>query len=189
MKREGWEIDGVEVNGAAAERARALLRTPVVVGAFGPGQFHAGSFDLVTMWNVLEHLDRPQESLREIARLLKPGGCLVAQVPNLHSLEVRLTQDKASLLDLPRHFYHFEPATLSAMVRKAGLSVVRLVFPIEPTTLYTSLARKLGRLRALEPSRGHIWRRRLLWPLCAVLSWSGMGGQMAVIAHKPEGIE
>lgn len=185
MKSEGWQVAGVEIDREAAGKAIELLGETVVNKAFEPGLFPAESFDLVTMWNVLEHLPAPLESLREIARLLKRGGWLVVQVPNLDSTEVRFTREMASLLDLPRHFYHYEPRTLSAMLSRAGFRVVRVVYPIEPTSLYISLGRRLGPLRNRSIGQGHVWPRRLLWPLCAILSWFRSGGQMAAIAQLP----
>jgi len=185
MRSEGWDVEGVEQDHRAAERARDVVGVPVVDAAFGPGMYARGSFDLVTMWNVLEHLPGPLESLREIARLLKPGGWLVVQVPNLNSTEVRLTREMASQLDLPRHFYHFEERTLSAMVSTAGFRLVRVVYPIEPTSFYISLQRKLRPFRNPNMECGDVWRQRLLWPICAILSWSRSGGQMAALAQSP----
>lgn len=189
MKSWGWEVQGVEPDSAAAGRAQALFGVPVVNEAFGRGQFEPESFALVTMWNVLEHLPDPLDSLVEVARLLRPGGWFVAQVPNLKSLEVRLAGDKAFQLDLPRHFYHLEAATLSDLVTKAGLRPARIVYPIEPFSLYMSLGRMLKVFSRSTSSRGGIWLQRLLWPLCAILSWSGSGAQMAVLASKPVGAE
>ncbi len=185
MLSAGWDAYGVEVDREAAERARRIAGERVLAGAFEPGLFTPGSFDLITLGHVLEHLSSPSRALSEVAQLLKPGGWLAIEVPNMNSLEARVLGGHAYQLELPRHFYHFTAETLSMMLEKATLRPVRTLFPIEPTSLYVSLRRKLGYNDQQGWGTGHIWRRRLLWPLCALLSWTGTGSQMAVLATKP----
>jgi 2-polyprenyl-3-methyl-5-hydroxy-6-metoxy-1,4-benzoquinol methylase len=83
-KRRGWHVTGLEVSGRAAALARELTGAPVYVGAieeFRPPQ----QFDVVTAWEVLEHVVDPVAFIQVTTALLRPGGTLALSVPNWNS--------------------------------------------------------------------------------------------------------
>ena len=123
MREMGWEVSGVEPDADAAARAAGVEGAVVKRRALGPGEFGSGSFDVITLWSVLEHLHDPLGTLRLAADLLKPDGCMFIEVPNFASLERLLFQGKWFGLDLPRHLYHFTPTTLTRLLSKAGFRV------------------------------------------------------------------
>jgi SAM-dependent methyltransferase len=129
-KEAGWEVLGVEFAPASAEAARRTYGVEVVVGDFLEVSLE-GDFDVVTMWHVLEHLPHPSAALDRAADLLRPGGRIVISVPNIDSLQARFGGEQWFHLDLPRHLFHFSPRSLSAIVERAGLRVVRIghVYP------------------------------------------------------------
>lgn len=120
----GWEVAGVELNAAAAEYARAELQLDVRSGTLETANFPAASFDAVTMWDVIEHVPDPAATLAEAARLLRPGGLLVINTPNLASLDARLFGPYWIGYELPRHLYVFSRATLQAQTARAGFTTV-----------------------------------------------------------------
>ena len=73
-------------------------------------------FDAVILWHVLEHLDHPQTTLALISRVLKPGGLLYLEVPNLTSLQSCTTGKNWFHLDLEHHLYHFSPDGLHRLL-------------------------------------------------------------------------
>jgi hypothetical protein len=79
-----------------------------------------GSFDLVVLCHVLEHLSDPKATLEEIRRLLKPGGRLAVSVPNFSSWQARLMGPAWFHLDLPRHLFHFPAHGLRRLLEQAG---------------------------------------------------------------------
>lgn len=81
-----------------------------------------GRFDVVTLWHVLEHLERPVETLRSLTELLAPGGAFVISVPNFGSLQSALFKGGWFHLDPPRHLLHFTSATLDGCLGRAGLA-------------------------------------------------------------------
>jgi SAM-dependent methyltransferase len=85
-------------------------------------------FDLIVMFQVLEHIGEPVSLLRECAKRLAPDGHVIINVPNFSSWQSRFAGSKWLHLDLPRHLIHFTPQTLSATLECAGLSVVDLRF-------------------------------------------------------------
>jgi len=125
MARHGhWELHGVEVNARAAEYARQRYGLRIFTGQLAEAGYADEYFDVATLWHVLEHLPHPRSALSEIHRILKPGGILVVQVPNLGSLEARLFGRFWAGVDAPRHLYVFSQKTLSDLLRAAGFDEV-----------------------------------------------------------------
>ena len=84
-RSDGWEVKGVEISDSAVEHAQKKLRLDVIKGNLKDVRFERESFDVATMWNVLEHLYDPKANLIELNRILKKGGYLFIRVPNLYS--------------------------------------------------------------------------------------------------------
>jgi 2-polyprenyl-3-methyl-5-hydroxy-6-metoxy-1,4-benzoquinol methylase len=124
MRRRGWETQGVELVEYAAALARERLRLDVRTGALQETGYPAAWFEAVTMWDVLEHVPDPLGELREIRRILKPGGILALRIPDISSPEARFFGDYWVGLDAPRHLYVFSPTTIAAMLRRAGLEII-----------------------------------------------------------------
>jgi SAM-dependent methyltransferase len=122
LRRMGWDVHGIEMDPAVAEYARAQFGLDVRTGSAEAAlpEIPDGHFDVVTMWHVLEHLADPSRVLSEIHRILKPGGRLMLEVPNFGSVARSVLRTYWFPLELPRHFYHFTPPTLEALLRKAG---------------------------------------------------------------------
>jgi SAM-dependent methyltransferase len=84
--------------------------------------FPDGEADLVVMWHVLEHLDRPAEALDRAKGWLRPGGEVVVAVPNLASVQARIGGDRWFHQDVPRHRTQFTRNGLNALVRRCGFA-------------------------------------------------------------------
>jgi ubiquinone/menaquinone biosynthesis C-methylase UbiE len=84
------------------------------------------SMDFVNMSHVLEHTLDPVQALRELRRVLKPGGVTQITVPNTNSWSARRYGDAWRALEVPRHLYHFTEHTARRMLEHAGLLVVSL---------------------------------------------------------------
>lgn len=81
-------------------------------------------FDVVTLWQVLEHARRPALLFREVRRILKRDGIVYLALPNFASLEFMLFRTKWFNLDVPRHLYHYTPKTIERLAERNGLKVV-----------------------------------------------------------------
>jgi SAM-dependent methyltransferase len=113
---EGLEPSRRGADAASARYGVALRRERVEEASFAPQ-----SFDAVTLWHVLEHVDDPDPMLAAIARWLRPGGVLLAGVPNLDSIQARVGGARWYHLDVPRHRVHYTPAGLRVAVQRHGL--------------------------------------------------------------------
>jgi 2-polyprenyl-3-methyl-5-hydroxy-6-metoxy-1,4-benzoquinol methylase len=122
--RAGWSAWGVELNTALAEAARAYWKTDRIVSwDLETLRLHRGaSFDVVNASQVFEHLPDPLGTARDLAALLRDGGLLAVDVPNVRSVHYRLRRGAA--FDPTAHLYHFSASSLTALLARAGLEVV-----------------------------------------------------------------
>ena len=168
--------------------------------------------DAVTLWQVLEHIGEPLPLLRRVRSLLKPGGLLVASVPNIEGLSAVLTQERWWGLDVPRHLVHYTPHTLRRAVsrgraarggRAALLAAIRSVraapqrarLGVHAPALSSDLAKsQVGEgMGALEYGYNLNTRSPCLAPMLAPLSLLATtagaafrhGGFIEVIARRP----
>jgi SAM-dependent methyltransferase len=128
----GFLCAGTELSEYAAERVRRRLRIPVMTGPICAIEWPVASFDVVTMWHVLEHLTDPRGDLAIVHRLLRPGGLLFIAVPNRLSTIFNgvyrmikgspppfYTPDEREL-----HLFHFTPDGLRRLLEGRGFRVM-----------------------------------------------------------------
>lgn len=131
----GWDCRGVEVSAFAAARARERTGCEIFCGKLEDATFPAGSFDAITMWDLLEHLPDPVHGLMKARRFLRPGGVLLVNTPNENSLLRRVARGmyrgSAGRITAPLdrlyhcyHLYYFGAETLAVLFQRAGYEVV-----------------------------------------------------------------
>jgi len=122
---ESFARHGVEPSRFAAEKARATAQATVHVGDLATAAYPAGFFDVVTAFDVLEHLPDPRRLLHEIARVLRPGGLLVVETGDITSLNARLAAGHWYYVRLPGHLSFFSPSTLGRLLAETGYHAVQ----------------------------------------------------------------
>jgi SAM-dependent methyltransferase len=155
MRRQGWQVTGLDASAAAVRRVRDELGLPVLAGSLPHPELVEASFDVITMWHALEHVHNPLAVLRAAHQLLAPGGKLIVAVPNLDSAAFRWCGAAWVGLDLPRHLTHFTPHTLTLMLERAGFEPE----PVRPVRHSSWLRQSAG--RACQHFRGTFWHRWL----------------------------
>lgn len=122
-QERGWEAWGVEPSTWAAEQARRRnLR--VITGTLADAKLDANYFDVVTLWDVIEHLTDPAAELKQIQRVLKPGGIFAVHTIDIESLFARAMGKRWPWL-MEMHLYYFSPRTLGKLLEKIGFQVIR----------------------------------------------------------------
>jgi SAM-dependent methyltransferase len=146
--RHGWDARGVEPSQWAVEQAQARgLR--VMQGTLDTADLPGAHFDVVTMWDVIEHLTDPRGALERVHGLLKPGGLLVVHTIDLDSLFARLMGPRWPWL-MEMHLYYFSRRSLRAMLEVCGFRVL----DDRPQGRYLRLGYLMNRVGALVPFVG-----------------------------------
>lgn len=139
MKEEGWEAYGVEISDLAAEYVREAYGLNVFTGIVQDAGFEDEFFDVIILSHVVEHLSDPKTTLIEVNRILKKDGTLVISTPNADSFEAKHFKKYWIGWDLPRHFYHFTPNTITTLLNKIGFNVMGIKYDNNPNNILSSL--------------------------------------------------
>jgi len=137
MKKNNWQITGLEPDEDARKVALEvnkieLSSTDVLF------QLKAKSFDVITLWHVLEHVHDLKNYVKQFKNLLKKDGKLFVAVPNYTSFDAEVYKEYWAAYDVPRHLYHFSPNSMKILMEEAGLKV-DTIKPMWFDSFYVSL--------------------------------------------------
>jgi 2-polyprenyl-3-methyl-5-hydroxy-6-metoxy-1,4-benzoquinol methylase len=125
-QQRGWDGIGIEFSDRARRYAVDELGLDVLATPLDELEWPPGSFDVVTLNSVIEHLNEPARMLTQIHRLLKPGGALYVITPNVDSLACRLLHERAATFDGRNHLVYFSPRTLTRALESQGFRVLSM---------------------------------------------------------------
>jgi 2-polyprenyl-3-methyl-5-hydroxy-6-metoxy-1,4-benzoquinol methylase len=133
-KNDGWQTVGIEPSAKAKEIA---IKKGV---NFAPdlASLESNSFDIITMWHVLEHVPNLEEYISELKRLIKPTGTIIIAVPNFKSYDAKYYGEFWAAFDVPRHLWHFSKTAIKKLFAKENLKLVE-VLPMKFDSFYVSL--------------------------------------------------
>lgn len=180
MAEAGWRVSGVEPSKAEFRLAQAALGGAAHLQntTLSDAEF-SGQFDVVTFWDVLEHMPDPAKFLHECAALLKPGGTILFTLPNMDSVQARCMKTRWPLL-LAEHLNYFNPRSLTLCCANAGLEVgsigVRPVSFSMDYVLFRLAQHKLPGMEGLRAIARAFGMGRLTLPVY-------MGEMVAVCRH------
>jgi len=124
-RRHRFEVLGVEPSRFAGRKARELFGVPVIPRELREADLPTSGFDVVTLWDVIEHFANPRAELREINRILKPGGILGIITPNIGSPAARILKDKwLEIHRMPEHLIFFSARTLKRLLEETGFEIL-----------------------------------------------------------------
>jgi len=132
MQNKGWAVTAIEKN----EQARNLCKEKWNIDARDNKalfELPHHSFDVITLWHVLEHLENLNEVMQQLYVLLQPSGTLVVAIPNATSYDAKHYQSFWAAYDLPRHLWHFTPQTFSQIASNHNFKIVetkRMAFDV-----------------------------------------------------------
>jgi SAM-dependent methyltransferase len=125
LAERGHSVVGLDFSVSAAAAAWRQNSVPAICGNLAEPPLPASSFDLVTMYHVLEHLYDPAGYLDIAHKLLKPDGRLIVQVPNAACWQFLLMGEMWSGIDIPRHLFDFRDKDVETLLEHCGFEVVR----------------------------------------------------------------
>jgi len=136
-QENNWNIFGIEPN----EDARTIANRKTQDSVFNIeklSQFKKQSFDVITLWHVLEHLLNLEEQIRMLKSLLKENGTLIIAVPNFKSFDATHYKSFWAALDVPRHLWHFSRSSIDKLFFKEEMKIVK-TRPMKFDAYYVSL--------------------------------------------------
>lgn len=181
----GFAASGLELNESSVDFARSHYGENVVRGTIHDAPQMAGSVDVLTMFDVIEHVPDPSDDLRRAFALVAPGGLAVLSTPNIDGLFPRLSLPLANRLgywphpEPPYHLYQFSTGTLVAMMEKVGFVTT------EVRHYAIDISYTFGQLGTLIRSPKRLLYACLFAPLAAAGPWIGQGDWIYVTARKP----
>lgn len=137
FSQRGWDVCGVEP-GASARNLAIKNYKLKVVGEDLITSMKDMSYDVITMWHVLEHVHFLNERLKQINRILNSEGLLIIAVPNYTSYDANYYKEKWAAYDVPRHLYHFSPQTITRLLSLNGFELVKTL-PMKFDSYYVSM--------------------------------------------------
>jgi 2-polyprenyl-3-methyl-5-hydroxy-6-metoxy-1,4-benzoquinol methylase len=126
LKQRGFRVNGLDFSAEAAAIAKAENGVDVAVGSLEEAHFPAESFDVVTLFHVMEHVTNPRLVLAEVSRVLKPNGAAILQVPNIESWQFKIFGARWYGLDIPRHVIDYSRNSMLKLLADSGFVVNRI---------------------------------------------------------------
>jgi 2-polyprenyl-3-methyl-5-hydroxy-6-metoxy-1,4-benzoquinol methylase len=133
-KKAGWITIGVE----PSDRAKAIAINKGISFVEQTSELENHSFDLISMWHVLEHVPDLENQIKELRRLLKPSGTLIIAVPNFKSFDAKYYGKFWAAFDVPIHFWHFSKTAIKILFEKEEIKLEK-VLPMKFDSFYVSL--------------------------------------------------
>ncbi len=126
LKRYGFRVRGLDFSSEAAAVAKIENGVEVTVGSLEDARFPDQSFDIVTLFHVMEHVTNPRQVLGEVARVLKPNGVVVLQVPNIESWQFQIFGARWYGLDIPRHVIDYSRTSMLKLLSDSRFTATRI---------------------------------------------------------------
>ena len=133
-KNDGWQTIGVE----PSDKAKAIAKSKGVSFVEKTSELENHSFDVISMWHVLEHVPDLDKQIKELKRLLKPTGTLIIAVPNFKSFDAKHYGKFWAAYDVPIHFWHFSKTAIKLIFEKEEMKLEK-VLPMKFDSFYVSL--------------------------------------------------
>ncbi|WP_396211444.1 class I SAM-dependent methyltransferase [Flavobacterium sp.] len=133
-KNDGWQTVGIE----PSEKAKAIAIQKGVSFVNDLASLENNSFDIITMWHVLEHVPNLEEYISELKRLIKANGTIIIAVPNFNSFDANYYGKFWAAYDVPIHFWHFSKTAIAKLFAPQKLKLQK-VLPMKFDSFYVSL--------------------------------------------------
>ena len=133
-KQNGWSTTGIE----PSPKAKSIATTKGISFVENTTDLANHSFDVITMWHVLEHVPDLDFQIKELRRLLKPTGTLIVAVPNFKSFDAKHYGKFWAAYDVPIHFWHFSKKAIELLFAKENMKLKK-VLPMKFDSFYVSL--------------------------------------------------
>ncbi len=146
MKKFGYETYGLDISSAACKFAMDSYALDIFKGDILKAEYRDNFFDVITLWDVLEHLSDPELVLSEIFRIMKSRGLMVIETLNIDSWNFKLLKSRWPLYSPDYHLFYYNTKFLIMLLNKTGFNVIK-IFPVQT---YISLRKKIRTIRYFD---------------------------------------
>jgi 2-polyprenyl-3-methyl-5-hydroxy-6-metoxy-1,4-benzoquinol methylase len=136
-KNNGWNVTGIEPNKNARKIANKK-NTNTIFDTTKLENLPTDSFDVITLWHVLEHLPNLEKQIEVFKKLLKPNGTIIIAVPNYNSFDANYYKEYWAAYDVPRHLWHFSQNSIKNLFEKFQIKLNKTI-PMKFDSFYVSL--------------------------------------------------
>lgn len=133
-KNDGWDTIGIE----PSDKAKTIAKSKGVLFVENVSELESNSFDVITMWHVLEHVPDLENQIRELKRLIKSNGTIIIAVPNFKSYDAKHYKEFWAAFDIPIHLWHFSKTAIQKLFAVQNLELQK-VLPMKFDSFYVSL--------------------------------------------------
>ncbi|WP_062055087.1 class I SAM-dependent methyltransferase [Aquimarina longa] len=133
-KNADWKVEGVE----PSDQAKKLAAKKGIDLKLDTNDLESYSFDIITMWHVLEHIPDIKDQIKELKRLIKPNGYVIIAVPNFKSYDATYYSSLWAAYDVPRHLWHFSKTSIKKLFEEQDMRLEKIV-PMKFDSFYVSL--------------------------------------------------
>jgi len=183
METLGWEVYGTEINEKAVEYANEKLKLDVDNIFFEENQYVDSFFDIVNMNMVVEHIYEPNNTIKEVARILKNNGQLMLSVPDISGFESTFYKQYAYGLQVPEHLQHFTPRTITILLEQNGFKVEKIVHQNFDRDLVASAGYMKNKLLSKILDNKFV-RKTVVKLFVTILANIGKTSRMSIYARK-----
>ncbi|AWM13634.1 class I SAM-dependent methyltransferase [Flavobacterium sp. NRK F10] len=133
-QKQGWHVLGLEPN----KKAKTIAKSKGIPFGENLKLIPDQSYDVITMWHVLEHVPDLDYQLEQLKRICKPGGIIVIAVPNYKSYDAKHYKEFWAAYDVPRHLWHFSATSIRKMFSEKNIGLLKIK-PMWFDSFYVSL--------------------------------------------------
>ena len=160
-KKQNWIITGIEPN----DKAKQIAIQKGVSFGTNLEELADESFDVISMWHVLEHVPNLEEQIATLKRLLKPNGTIIIAVPNFKSYDAKYYAEFWAAYDVPRHLWHFSKTAIKKLFADQNMQLKK-VKPMWFDSFYVALLSEKYKTGKMNFIKGFF--------IGLVSNWSGM---------------
>ncbi len=160
MQQRGWQVDAIEKSADARSAGNTLFGLQMMPDEALFTQPIA-TYDVITLWHVLEHIEPLKQSCEQLKKLLKPDGILVVALPNCSSYDAKHYGKEWAAYNVPRHLWHFTPTTLATLASAMGFAVKEMK-PMPFDAFYVAMLSEKNRGKKCAFVRG-VWLGMRAW--------------------------
>lgn len=156
MRANGWNVNGLEPSQSAREFARKQFALSIQPSE-NIETLADSSFDVITLWHVLEHVHDLKGTVNHLHRLLKQNGLLVVALPNRDSWDSRFYKQSWAAYDVPRHLWHFNPASFAQLIELSDFELIgKKPMPLDAYYVSMLSEKQKEKVSPIAPIKGMI---------------------------------